>query len=131
MAKLTQEMKDFFEKREPGIVFVGTATKKGVPNVAAKGTFIKVIDDETLVFANVFSRKTLDNVKENPLVAMAVVNVKTFKGYQFKGRAKIVEGGELLEEAKKQNPQVQSVTTIKVEEIYLMDYGPEAGKRLA
>ena len=130
-AKLTQEMKDFFEKRDPGMVFIGTASKKGIPNVAAKGTFIKVLDDETICYADVFSRKTLDNVKENPVVAVVVVNVKTFKGYQFKGKAEIITEGKLLEEAKKQNPLVQSVTKIKVDEIYLMDYGPEAGKRLA
>ena len=131
MAKLTQEMKDFFEKRDPGVVFIGTAAKNGLPNVAAKGTFVKVLDDETLCYADVFSRKTLDNVKENPVAAMAVVDVKTFKGYQFKGKAELITKGEFLDEAKKQNPQIQSITKIKVDEIYLMDYGPNAGKRLA
>lgn len=131
MAKLTEEMKKIFEDRDPGVVFVGTASKDGVPNVAAKGTFVKALDDETLVYADVFSRKTLDNVKENPYAAMAVINAKTFKGYQFKGGAEILTEGALVEEAKKQNPQIQSVTRIKVEEIYLLDYGPEAGKKLA
>lgn len=131
MAKLTEEMQKFFAERDPGMVFIGTASKKSIPNVVAKGTFVKILDDETLAYADVFSRKTLENVKENPYVAMAVINIKTFKGYQFKGKAEILAEGLLVEEAKKQNPQVQSVTTIKVEEIYLLDYGPEAGKRLA
>ncbi|MDO8568455.1 MAG: pyridoxamine 5'-phosphate oxidase family protein [Dehalococcoidales bacterium] len=132
MAKLTPQMKEFIEKGlEPTIVFVGTATKTGVPNVAAKGSFIHIVDDETLAFADVYSGKTIDNVRQNPRVAITMVNSKTYKGYQFKGRGEIVESGPLLEEAKKQNPSSKTVTKIKVEEVYLMDYGPKAGERVA
>src|SRR3989338_10689669 len=96
MAKLTEEMKKFFdEQRDPSMVFVGTSSKGGTPNVVVKGTFIKIMDDETLAYADVFSDKTLKNIAENPQVTMAAVNTKTFKGYQFKGKAEVVTSGPL------------------------------------
>jgi predicted pyridoxine 5'-phosphate oxidase superfamily flavin-nucleotide-binding protein len=132
MAKLTEEMKKFFnEQRDPHMVFIGTSSKAGTPNVVVKGTFIKIVDDETMVYADIYSDKTLKNIAENPQVAMAAVNCKTFKGYQFKGKAEVIKNGPLFDEAQKSKmPQLKSVTRIKVEEIYLLDYGPNAGKKL-
>lgn len=131
MAKLTQAMKDFIEKeRDPRTIFVGTSTKKGLPNISVKGTFIKIVDDETLAYADVFSAKTLSNVQENPQVTLAIINGKTYKGYQFKGAGEIVKAGALLDEARKANPNVNSVTKVKVQEAYLLDYGPDGGKKV-
>lgn len=131
MAKLTAEMKTFLiSGRDPMTVFVGTTGKDGVPNISAKGSFIHVIDDETLAYADVYSLKTLENVKNNPQVTIAAINTKTYKGYQFKGTGEVVEEGNLIEEARKQNPQSQTVTRVKLSGIYLMDYGPQAGKKV-
>lgn len=132
MAKLTPEMRNFIEKgRDPVTVLVGTSSKDGIPNISAKGTFISILDDETIAYADVYSLKTLRNVRQNPHVTIAVINAKTFKGYQFKGLGEVVESGPLLEEAKKQNPQANSVTKVKIQEVYLLDYGPQAGKKVA
>ncbi|MDP2743440.1 MAG: pyridoxamine 5'-phosphate oxidase family protein [Dehalococcoidia bacterium] len=132
MAKLTAEMRNFIEKeRDPGTVFVGTSSKDGIPNISAKGTFISILDDETLAYADTYSVKTLRNVRQNPHIVIAVINAKTYKGYQFKGMAEVVESGPILAEARKQNPQVASVTKVKVQEVYLLDYGPQAGKKVA
>ena len=131
MAKLTVEMKEFIEKGRDHIVFVGTASKLGEPNVSAKGQFIRIVDDETLAYADVYSKKTIDNLRQNPRIAIAMINGKTFKGYQFKGQGEILQSGPLVDAAKKQNPQSKTVTTVKLDEIYLMDYGPKAGERLA
>lgn len=131
MAKLTPEMKEFIEKgRDPIVVFVATASTSGLPNVSAKGSFIHVVDDETLAYADVYSKKTFENVKQNPWVAIGMINSKSYKGYQFKGRAEIVESGPLLEAARKQNPQTRTVTTVKLQEIDLMDYGARAGEKV-
>lgn len=132
MAKLTAEMSNFIEKeRDPSTIFVGTCNKQGVPNISAKGTFISILDNETIAYADVYSLKTLENARQNPHVTIAVINAKTYKGYQFKGVAEIVESGPILAEARKQNPQINSVTKVKLQEIYLLDYGPEAGKKVA
>lgn len=132
MAKLTAEMRDFIEKkRDPVTIFVGTCNKDGIPNISAKGTFISILDDETMAYADVYSLKTLKNARQNPHVTVAVINAKTFKGYQFKGLAEVIESGPILEEARNQNPGVKSVTKVKVQEVYLLDYGPQAGKKVA
>ena len=132
MAKLTAEMSNFIKKeRDPSTVFVGTSNKDGIPNISAKGTFISILDDETLAYADTYSLKTLKNVRQNPHVTIAVINAQTFKGYQFKGLAEVVESGPLLDEARKQNPQVTSVTKVRIQEVYLLDYGPQAGKKVA
>ena len=132
MAKLTAEMSNFIKKeRDPSTVFVGTSNKDGVPNISAKGTFISILDDETLAYADVYSLKTLKNVRQNPHVTIAVINAQTYKGYQFKGLAEVVESSPLLDEARKQNPQVTSVTKVRIQEVYLLDYGPQAGKKVA
>ena len=130
MAKLTKEMRDFLTSgRDPVTVFVGTVSKDGIPNISAKGSFIHIIDDETLAYADVYSLKTLENVKSTKQVTIAAINANTYKGYQFKGTGEVVEG-ILLEEARKQNPQSNTVTKVKLSEIYLMDYGPQAGKKV-
>jgi len=132
MAKLTAEMSNFIKKeRDPSTVLVGTSSKDGIPNISAKGTFISILDDETLAYADVYSLKTLKNVRQNPHVTIAVINAQTYKGYQFKGLAEVVESGPLLDEARKQNPQVASVTKVRIQEVYLLDYGPQAGKKVA
>ena len=132
MANITDEMRMFFEEqRDPKMIFIGTCDKNGIPNVAAKGVFVKLLDTETLVYADVYSVKTLENVLANPKIAIAIINAKTFKGYQFKGTAEVVKEGPLLEAAKKATlPQLPSVTVVKIEAVYLMDYGHEAGKKL-
>jgi len=132
MARLTAEMSNFIEKeRDPVTVFVGTCNKDGIPNISAKGTFISILDDETIAYADVYSLKTLENARQNPHVTVAVINAKTFKGYQFKGLAEVIESGPVLAEARKQNPQINSVTKVKLQEVYLLDYGPQAGKKVA
>jgi len=125
-------MRAFIEKeRDPVTIFVGTCNKDGIPNISAKGTFISILDDETIAYADVYSLKTLENARQNPHVTIAVINAKTYKGYQFKGLAEVIESGPILAEARKQNPQINSVTKVKVQEVYLLDYGPQAGKKVA
>ena len=131
MAKLTKEMKAFFKEMDPPQIFVGTVGKDGVPNISIKGTSINILDDETIAYADVFSLKTAENIKGNPNVAIAVINAKIYKGYQFKGKGEILESGTLLEEARKKSPGLKSVTRVKIKEIYLLDYGPQAGKKVA
>ncbi len=132
MATLTAGMRNFIEKeRDPAFIFVGTSSKEGIPNISVKGTFISILDDETIAYADIYSLKTLENVRQNPHIAITVIDAKTFKGYQLYGLGEIVESGPILEEAKKQNPQVGSVTKVKIQEVYLLDYGSQAGKQVA
>jgi len=127
MAKLTQEMKDLIEEQK--VSFVATADKNGRANVSPKGS-IYVVDDETLAFADLYSKKTRENLKVNPHIAIAVVDLKGLKGYQFKGKADLLEEGDIyndvvcyLQTMPLKLPDPQYVVKIKVEEIYNLGLG--------
>ena len=61
----------------------------------------------------------------------------TYKGYQIKGSAKILESGLLFEQvageikkAPMKLPPLQYVVQITVEAVYDQSVGPEAGKQI-
>ena len=54
MAKIPQAVQEFMKGK---MGWVATASADGIPNATPKGT-VRVIDDEHLVFADLFSRKT-------------------------------------------------------------------------
>ena len=95
MAILTADMKQVIAEQAVG--YVATASKDGIPNVSPKGT-LRVIDDDNLAFACVMSQKTIDNLKANPNIAVAVANPAAFKGFQFKGKVTLESSGPLFDE---------------------------------
>lgn len=95
MPRLTEHMKQLVQ--EQPVVYVATSDDQGRPNVSPKGA-LKILDDDRLVFGDLFSLKTRANLQTNPQVAVAVVNLQTYEGYQFKGRAELVQEGPLFEE---------------------------------
>ena len=134
MAKLNQQMKDFLGQGR--LAYVATSSKDGIPNVAPKGS-IGVLDDEHLVFADLYSKKTKSNLEENPHVAVAVVNPAAYEGYQFKGTAKKIEAGDPLERAleivdsiRMDRSKVKYAVVIEIEEIFDLAPGPESGKKI-
>jgi len=121
MARLTEEMKAMIQAQQ---CFIGTADENGVPNVAPKQS-TRVLDDETLIFTEVIGRRTYENLKKNPRVAVAVVNREILDGYRFVGQATLHESGELYDRAaaateKAGFPRPKAVVTIKIEEIYTL-----------
>ena len=85
MAKIPDEVQEFVKNK---MAWVATASPDGVPNATPKGT-AQVIDEEHIVFADLFSFKTRDNLQKNPKVAVTVVDLEKYKGYQFKGAARV------------------------------------------
>jgi len=132
MVKITGEMRGLIEK---GLAFVGTADRHGRPNLAPKGS-MRLGSDETLVFAEGTGKKTLQNLRENPEVAVAVVDREKMVGYQFKGKAELIEKGPLYDTVVKLaqergRPKPIAAVKIKIEEIYSLIPGPRAGDRIA
>jgi len=135
MAKITQEMKEVIEKTR-GWAFA-TSTKDGVPNVVPIH-FVKLISDDEILFVDVFMKKTLENIKNNPSVALSVWDwdTKPRRGYQFKGEARIETSGKLFDEGVKVvkaiNPELEpkGVVIVKVKSIYITSPGPDAGKEV-
>lgn len=120
--KITDEMRKFIETQK--ISYVATVGKKGLPNVSPKGP-LRVIDDKTLAFADLFSKKTRDNLAENPQIAVSVVDEEKKEGFQFRGKAEVLTSGDLfvrvsndISKPHRKRPVVQSVVKIKVKEIY-------------
>jgi predicted pyridoxine 5'-phosphate oxidase superfamily flavin-nucleotide-binding protein len=127
MAKLTQEMKDLIESQK--LCFVATGDQNGKPNVSPKGS-IFVVDDETLAFADLYSQKTRANLRVNPQIALAVVDLKVLKGFQFRGKAELLEEGEIYNDAvcylqtlPLKLPDPEYVVKVKVEEIFDLTLG--------
>lgn len=104
MGKLTDDMKELIKDFMPA--YVATADRFGKPNVSPKGS-VRVLDDDTLIFADILSPNTRANLEENPQVAIDVVDARGMKGYQFKGKAELLTSGPIydrMREGLKSNP---------------------------
>ena len=96
MGTLTEDMRRVVEEQRLG--FVATVCADGSPNLSPKGT-LAVWDDETLIFADIRSPRTVRNLAANPAVEVNVVDPISRKGYRFKGAAAVVTAGEVFERA--------------------------------
>ena len=129
---LSQEMMEAIEKNN--IVWLATANKEDRPNVVPIG-LARPLDNETVLLVANFMNKTFENLKNNPQAAIAVSNVSECP-YQFKGSVEIYESGKYFEDAvdwaksvmTQLNPK--AAVLLKIEEIYSVQPGPEAGKKI-
>lgn len=134
MATITKEMQDMIARTRTPVV--ATASKDGKPNVVPI-TFTRVIADDEILLMDNYMNKTRANIEENPVVAITVWDVEQRLGYQFKGKARIETSGSLFKEGeqwvKSKRPQTNSRAAIivRIEEIYLVGSGENAGKRVA
>lgn len=134
MVKITEEMKEVAKKAKGWAV--ATATKEGEPNVVSIG-FGKVISDDEILLMDVFMKKTEENIKANPKIALSVWDMGTLKGYQFKGNARIETSGAAFDEGSKMikamAPQFspKAAVVVKVESIYATTPGPGAGEKVS
>jgi predicted pyridoxine 5'-phosphate oxidase superfamily flavin-nucleotide-binding protein len=117
--------------------WVATSTPDGTPNVTPKGT-LRQLDDQHVMFADLFSLKTRQNLEKNPNVAVTVIDSASAKGYQLKGKAELVSSGPLLaqfaSQLKQANPSLpppKYVVKIAVESVFDQSVGPDAGKQIA
>src|SRR5215470_7170094 len=92
---LTEDMKRVVGEQRLG--FVATVCPDGTPSLSPKGT-TAVWDDRHLVFADIRSPHTVQNLRANPAIEVNVVDPITRKGYRFKGRAIVVDRGEPFEQ---------------------------------
>ena len=132
MAKLTEEMKALVANQQ---AFIATASPEGIPNIGPKGS-TRVLDDEHIVFFEMTGRRTYENLKTNPNIAIAVLDREKMQGYRFVGKAELVTEGELYQQAKqfaeamKLPTAPQAAVKVKVNEIYNIGV-PEPGKKVA
>jgi predicted pyridoxine 5'-phosphate oxidase superfamily flavin-nucleotide-binding protein len=132
MAKITQDMRNIFEKSNPYIVT--TATKEGKPNGVPVG-LVKIVSDDEILVGDVLMKKTLQNIAENPTVAVTAWDIGVHYGYQLKGTARVETSGEMFDQAvdllKSRTGDlkltVKSAVVVKVEEAYYIGMGHDTG----
>jgi len=133
MAKITEEMKGVAGKTK--CFAVATATKDGEPHVIPVA-FGKVLSEDELLVVDVFMKKTLENIKANPKIAVSAWDMESLKGYEFRGSAKIETSGKVFDESanmvKSAMPQLSAkgAVIVKVDSIHVRTPGPDAGKEI-
>jgi predicted pyridoxine 5'-phosphate oxidase superfamily flavin-nucleotide-binding protein len=95
MGILTNDMKRVVRQQRMG--FMATVCADGTPNLSPKGTST-VWDDDHLVFANLGSPVTIENLNRNPACELNVLDSFLRKGYRFKGTAELLTSGDLFDE---------------------------------
>ena len=90
MKTISEEIKNFVNSQKLG--YVATVSNDGTPNLSPKGTIV-VMNESTLVFADIRSPQTIQNLQNNPSVEINVVDPFQRLGYRFKGECKIINEG--------------------------------------
>jgi predicted pyridoxine 5'-phosphate oxidase superfamily flavin-nucleotide-binding protein len=120
MKTLTKEIKDFVTQTKLG--FIATVCPDGTPNLSPKGTTIPW-DNHHLIFADIHSQGTVNNLLTNPSIEINVVDVFTRKGYRFKGTATVHPEGTVFQEGiemyrnRGSNHLIRNIVLMKVEQI--------------
>jgi uncharacterized protein len=83
---ITAEIAAFVHEQRLG--FHATVNADGTPNLSPKGT-TAVFDSEHLMFAELRSPRTLENLERNPAIEVNMVDPIVRKGWRFSGLAEI------------------------------------------
>jgi uncharacterized protein len=75
---------------------VATVCQDGTPNLSPKGT--TTIWEDELIFADIHSPGTVENLRHNPTLEINVVDPFVRKGYRFKGTGKVITQGREFED---------------------------------
>jgi len=131
--KIPDRVKKLFDKTN--IVPFGTADRNGKPNISVI-FWKKILDDETVLLIDNFMNQTKKNLSENNKVCLSFWDPETEEGYKLKGIASYHSLGKIYDEGKKfiqlKNPNriPKGVVEIKIQEIFILTPGIEAGKQI-
>lgn len=121
MEKLTETMKKILANHPLG--FVATVNEDGTPNLSPKGTFL-LLDEQHLIFAEIRSPNTLNNLKHQPALVVNFIDVLARKGFRVAGTARFLERGTsdfeklfpLFERWGDLTPRINGIVKIHMEE---------------
>ena len=111
---------------------LATVDGKGIPNVVPVWSIVAV-DPETIAFAEIFIKKTKENLEKNKEVAIAVFK-GPMTGYQLKGTfSGFQTSGPIFDNFAKKSMeamkiQIKSVGIIKVTEVFAASTGQNSKK---
>jgi predicted pyridoxine 5'-phosphate oxidase superfamily flavin-nucleotide-binding protein len=118
MGILTDDMKRIV--REQRLGYIATVCPDGTPNLSPKGT-TAVWDDDHLMFADIRSPQSVQNIEHNASVEINVVDPLARKGYRFKGQGVVHRSDEVFERVcqmyrdKGLTLEIRAVVLIRVE----------------
>ena len=124
MIKIPEEVKIAIDKTNP--ICVATVNSEYIPNIIYV-TFLKYIDNTTVVIADNKLAKTKNNVLSNSNLSFVVLDPDTKKSYQLKGKTKYLEEGEKFQDVfkwvneKRPDLHPKGALYITIEEIFSGD----------
>ncbi len=128
---MNEDMMDAIEK--DNVVFLSTCSNDQ-PNVFPIG-FARPLDDEKILLVYNFIKKSREYLENNPRASLVIRDASKCP-YQFKGSVEIISSGVLFDEAVDCSSCVMSKLSpkaailFKVDEIYSVQPGPDAGNRV-
>ena len=96
MGIIDEDMTRMVEEQRLG--YASTVCPDTTPNLSPKGT-TAVWDDHHLIFADIRSPGTVENLRHNPAIEINIVDPISRKGYRFKGTGTLLTEGTLFDEA--------------------------------
>ncbi len=131
MVKLTDDVKESLSGTK--LVYLATSSQDRVPNVVPIAAF-RILDDGTMLISDQFFNKTLQNMKENPKIALSWWGDKG--GFQIKGTVTIHTNDEIFGQdvawMKESFPRFvpKSAVIVKITDVYAVKPGPDPGKKI-
>lgn len=136
MVTIPQQLHDVLA--EGHNIWVATVAPDGAPNVSIKGSG-SLLDDQHIYFADLYHKETLENLEQDPRVAIGIHDYARKVAMQVKGRAEILDHGELVEEMRQKLaavsekwrlPPVEHVVCVTVDSVVDLWPGPHAGEQV-
>jgi uncharacterized protein len=131
MVNLTPEVKESLTGTK--LVYLATSSKDRVPNAVPIAAF-KLLDDGTILISDQYFNKTLQNMKENPKIALSWWGEKG--GFQIKGTVTLHTNDDIFKQnaawMKESFPKFapKSAVVVKITDVYAVKPGPEPGKKI-
>lgn len=122
MVKLSDEIVSLIAK-EGNVVILASVDASGIPNISPRYVMM-ILEDEKLVFADVYMNKTFANIKKWPKVAAAIVDKANRGGFQLKGDVEEITDPVVISQCAKKLKELKFdsgpafVWTLNVKEIY-------------
>lgn len=118
MGILTEDMKSIIAEANLG--FVATVNADGSPSLSPKSS-VRVYQDDQLIFADIASPGTVENLARDPRIEINCVSVLARRGYRFAGKASIHPPGSNLHADLEKSVQHEHGDTFPVHHAVLIE----------
>lgn len=134
MKSIPETLREFLN--DDNIVYLATADEEGVPHIAA-AEGIRVEDEGRVCFSAWFCIKTMENLRVNPRMSVAVMDPVNKLGYQLIGKVEKIDQVEVIdgyspaaEELWEHRPQTRYKLAADIEQVLEMSTGAHSDRLL-